>query len=284
VTDLSPARIHRALEPLHALGYFAPESDEALTATGLRPGRMTYFAGRAGVMGSVGPAVVTATFYNFSPDLVDRYIPRAWTLADPAALYPARLRAAGQALRRLLGDDVAASEQIEMAATLARTATEAARPEGRPLFAAYADVDWPTTPLLTLWHAITLLREHRGDGHVAALVGHDLSGVEAIITHTATGYGFTEPAAKKLRGWSEEQWAAAADGLRDRRILDAAGDLTEAGRALRADVERATDAMAAAPWRHLGAERSERLTDITKPLCRAVAGAGAFPAGVFARG
>src|SRR5579875_2441291 len=99
------ARVHRALDPLHALVYFAPEADEELAATGLRPGRMAYFASRAAPMGPVPAGVVVATFYNFSPELVARHIPRAWTLAAIDDILAARVRAADRALRRLLGDD-----------------------------------------------------------------------------------------------------------------------------------------------------------------------------------
>src|SRR4051794_22292754 len=87
------ARAHRAVEPLHNNVYFAPEHDERLTAVGLRPGRMCYFAGRAAPMGPVGPGVVAATFYNFSPSLVARHIPRAWTLASPRRVGPPRSKA-----------------------------------------------------------------------------------------------------------------------------------------------------------------------------------------------
>src|SRR3982751_3629542 len=115
------ARAHRAVEPLHSHLYFAPEHDERFAALGLRPGRMSYFAGRAAPMGAVGAGVVTATFYNFSPSLVAHMIPRAWTLASPEQVLPARLEAARASLTRLLGDDVVASpEVVDMAGLLRR--------------------------------------------------------------------------------------------------------------------------------------------------------------------
>jgi hypothetical protein len=80
------ARAHRATEPLHAMVYFAPETEAHLTAAGLRPGRMCYFAGRSAAMGAVSPGVTAATFYNFNPELVARHLPRAWALATPAAV------------------------------------------------------------------------------------------------------------------------------------------------------------------------------------------------------
>ncbi len=260
--------------------YFVPEADEQLTGAGLRPGRMGYFASRAAPMGAVDVGVVVATFYNFNPELVARFIPRAWTLATREAILDARLAAADAALRRILGDTVAAADVAE-AAELARAATTALRPEGRPLYAGHASLDWPDEPHLVLWHAASLLREYRGDGHVAALLAAGLTGIDAIVTHTATGTGFTNDAAKAIRGWSDEQWAEASDGLRARGLLD--GDvLTPAGLALRQEVEDATDRMDRAACEHLGADRSERLIALGKAISRRIVHGGAFPAGVFA--
>jgi hypothetical protein len=278
------ARAHRAIEPLHAHLYFAPEHDEHFSAVGLKPGRMSYFAGRAAPMGAVGAGVVTATFYNFSPSLVAHMIPRAWTLASPEQVLVARLDAARASLTRLLGgpEAVAAPEVAELAGLL-REACSVLTPEGRPLYAGHADLPWPEEPLLELWHAATLLREHRGDGHIAVLVRAGLSGLEALITHTDTGRGFTEAAAKATRGWSDEQWADGRAALAERGLVDDAG-LTAEGEALRARIEAETDALDAAPWAHLGAERTARVIELGKGFARTLVGNGAFGAGVFARG
>ena len=276
-------RFKSAFDSLHALAYFAPEVDEALTGIGLRPGRMPYFAGRSAAMGAVGPEVVAATFYNFNPEVVARVIPRAWTLATPEQVLEARLEGVDKALTRLLGEGELKSDQVVEAAELAREATAGCTAEGRPLYAAHAGLDWPEPPHLALWHAITLLREHRGDGHIAALVLNGLSGVEALVTHVATGHGFTVDAAKLTRGWSEEQWTAAEQGLRDRGILDGEGALTGEGVAVRDRVETATEAAAQAPWSHLGSEKLARLEELGRDLTRRVVAAGAFPKGVFAQ-
>jgi hypothetical protein len=276
------ARAHRAIEPLHALIYFVPEIEQELTAVGLRPGRMCYFASRSAPMGPVSAGVATATFYNFNPSLVAHFIPRAWTLASPDTIVAARFAAADLALRRLLGSDVIESDELTEAAGLAREATTALRPEGRPLYAGHADLDWPDESHLVLFHAATLLREYRGDGHIAALLGAGLSGLEAIVTHTATGNGFTEGAAKLLRGWSEEQWGAAVADLRTRGLLDGSG-LTPAGKELRERIEDDTDRMDTASWQHIGVQRTERLIELGKALSRIVVANGAFPPGVFAR-
>jgi hypothetical protein len=272
-------RTHRRLEPLHSHVYFAPETDEHLTAAGLRPGRMVYFAGRAAAMGAVGPGVVTATFSNFAPSIVARHIPRAWTLATPEQVLAARSAAARASLTRLLADPPA--EDVEELAVLLREACTVLTPEGRPLYAGHADLPWPDEPVLQVWHGVTLLREHRGDGHVLSLVRHGVSGLEALVTHTLTGRGFTQQAAQATRGWSDEEWAAAVAGLSERGLV-ADGALTEDGVALRASVERETDELSAAPFAHLGAERTERVAELGGALTGRLLANGAFPAGVFA--
>jgi hypothetical protein len=281
-TSLDPrlvARTHRRLEPLHSHVYFAPETDERLTAIGIRPGRMVYFAGRAAAMGAVGPGVVTATFSNFAPSLVARHVPRAWTLADPEQVLAARLAAARASLTRLLADPPA--DEVAELAGLLREACTALTPEGRPLYAGHADQAWPDEPVLQVWHGVTLLREHRGDGHVVSLVRHGLSGLEALVTHTLTGRGFTQQAAQATRGWSDEDWAAAVAGLTERGLV-ADGALTEDGVALRAAVERDTDELSTAPFAHLGAERTERVAELGGRLAQRLVANGAYPAGVFA--
>jgi len=276
-------RLHRVLEPLHSMTYFAPETEQHLVGAGLRPGRMCYFAGRSASFGAVGPGVVAATFFNFNPELVARHIPRAWTLATPEQILAARLDSVDAALRRLLGDEVVASAEVAEAAELAREACEACTVEGRPLYAAHADLPWPNEPHLVLWHALTLLREFRGDGHIAALVEGGLSGLGALVTHVATGKGFLEAMAKKSRGWSHEQWDAEVDTLRARGILAEANELTEAGVKARAAIEDATNRAAMAPWSHLGTEKTDRLHDLGRRLSRTAVAAGAFPEGVFAQ-
>ncbi len=278
------ARAHRAVEPLHSHIYFAPELEERLTGLGLRAGRMAYFAGRAAAMGPVGAGVVTATFYSFSPSLVAHMIPRAWTIASPERVLAARLDAVRASLTRLLGGAAAAAApEVAELAGLLREACTALTPEGRPLYAGHADLPWPDEPLLELWHGATLLREHRGDGHLAVLLRAGLSGLEALITHTVTGRGFTDAAAKASRGWREEEWAASCAVLADRGLIDDAG-LTAEGEELRAGVERETDVLSAAPWEHLGPERTARVTELAKGLARALVANGAFAGGMFARG
>jgi hypothetical protein len=277
------ARAHRAVEPLHSHMYFAPEHDETFSALGLRPGRMSYFAGRAAPMGAVGAGVVTATFYNFSPSLVAHMIPRAWTLASPEQVVAARWDVARASLTRLLGAEAVGSPEMAELAGLLREACAVLTPEGRPLYAGHADLPWPDEPLLQVWHGATLLREHRGDGHIAALLHADLNGLEALITYTATGRGFTLAAAKATRGWSDDEWAAESAALVERGLMD--GDrLTAEGADLRARVEAETDVLSADPWLLLGAERTARVTQLGKGFAKLLVAAGAFSAEIFTAG
>ena len=282
---LDPAlvgRAHRAVEPLHNHVYFVPETEQHLTAIGLRPGRMVYFAGRAAPMGAVGPGVVTATFSNFSPAIVARHVPRAWTLAAPEQVVAARFAAARASLTRLLGgEEAAAAPEVSELGDLLVEACGVLTAEGRPLYAGHADLAWPADPVSRLWHATTLLREWRGDAHVAVLVRSGLSGLEALITHTATGRGFLPAAAKATRGWTDEEWDAGHARLTDRGLLDGE-TLTDAGRQLRVDVEAATDQLSAAPWARLGPERTARVVELGKRLSTTVVGNGAYPTGVLA--
>src|SRR5487761_696099 len=276
-------RAHDATNVLHSLIYFAPETEQQLTGAGLKPGRMCYFAGRSAPMGAVGGGVVAATFYNFSPALVTRHIPAAWQLASPAAVIAARFAAADAALTRLLGPDVIASPDMITLAGLVREAAGGCTPEGRPLDAGHADLDWPDAPHLVMWHALSLLREHRGDGHICALVAAGLTGIEALVSHTATGRGFVPEFARASRGWSQEEWSEAAGSLAARGLLDADETLTPAGQDLRQRVEDETDQMAGAPWRQLGDERTGDVIRLGKAMTRTALAAGAMPAeGVFA--
>ncbi len=273
-------RCYRALDVLHSMVYFAPEAEAELTGLGLRSGRMTYFAQRSAAMGAVGAGVVAATFYNFNPEVVARHIPRAWTIAAPEQVLAARLRGAEVALRRLLGP-AADSDDVGECAALARRVADRCTVDGRPLFAAHAGLEHPTGNLAALWHAATLMREYRGDGHVAALVAAGTSGLEALVTHSASGRGFAPEFALASRGWSSEQWTAMSRHLTDRGLLDEDGAITDLGVQLRADLEDQTDLFSGAPFTALDETETARLAELGTSLSRRVLAAGAFPGGVF---
>lgn len=269
-------RAWQRLETLHAVVYFAPEKKAAYDAAGLKGGWMGYFAGRAAPLGAVSAEVVTAVFYNFHPAMVRRSIPDAWTFSSPERVLEARLEVVDGALRRLLGD--VEDRTLAGAAALCAEAAERCDLPGRPLFAANAALDAPPEPHLRLWHGATMLREHRGDGHVAALVAAGLDGCEAHLSLAGTG---TVPASElqPYRGWSDDEWSAARERLAERGLLDAEGMLTREGAELRRWVEDRTDDAALGPWRSLGEATGERLLAwLEGPVRRVIEGGGVpFP-------
>lgn len=262
-------RMLRTLEPVHGMIYFVPEAHEAYTALGLKGRRMGYFASRSAAMGPVPAEVVIATFFNFHPALVERVIPAAWELATPAQILAARLDAADRALRRILGEAVDSPEMKE-AADLARQATEGCFPQGRPLYAGHASLPWPSEPHLVLWHAQSLLREFRGDGHVAGLVAQGLTGVEALVIHQATGE-LAPGVLQASRAWPDDEWAAGVTRVRARGWLADDGTLTDAGRASRQAVEDLTDELALSCWEQIGDDDCGRLRQLVRPFSRVIA-------------
>ncbi|GAB2496252.1 SCO6745 family protein [Nocardiopsis aegyptia] len=271
--EVTPAAARRAwahVEPYHSMIYFAPEASEAYADLGLK-GWAQYFAPRAAALGAASPEVVTAAFFNFHPDAVRSALPGAWEVASPEQVLAARLSAADAALRRILGAAVE-SPEVERAAELARRAAEAAADDvaGRPLYAAHAALPWPEEPHLVLWHAQTLLREYRGDGHVAALLTAGLSGLDALVTHAAAGEGMPAEKLRTTRKWSQEEWDTAADGLRESGWLAEGPELalTSVGAQRRARIEEITDGLALAPYAVLGTEGCAELAELGRPLAK----------------
>lgn len=264
------------LEPLHAVLYYAPEAFEEAAALGYGTDERwpSYFAWRAAPLGGAGAGRVTETFYSFSPRMVAEYVPAAWSVASPDAVLDARRRAVGRTYRTLLGEAAGSPETAE-AAALVRRAAEAADTAGRPLAAANAALPWPDEPHLVLWQAATVLREHRGDGHLAALAHAELDPVESLVSFAAIGAARPEVFAS--RGWGDEEWRAARQRLAKRGLLADDGTATPEGRALRAEVERRTDEAAAGPWRALGDGERERLVELLGPLWVAAIGSGLLP-------
>jgi hypothetical protein len=263
--------------------YFAPEAQAAYAALGLTHHRTGYFASRSAPMGAVPPEVVIATFFNFYPPLVRRALEGAWTIAAPQRVLEARYEGADRALRRAFGDALGSTD-LATVARIARAAALAATDDvsGRPLFAGHAALPWPDEPHLVLWHAQTLLREFRGDGHVALLRAEGLSGVEALVVHGATG-DVPDVMLQSSRAWPEGEWHAAVDDLRARGVLDASGALTELGRRRRAELEAQTDALAMPAYRDLSADDAEQLVQLGRRCSRMVIDAGLLPVGAATR-
>ncbi|MCR6487607.1 hypothetical protein M8542_32750 [Amycolatopsis sp. OK19-0408] len=256
-----------AVEPLHAVVYFAPETASAAKEVGLRGYWMGYFAGRLAPLGPIGPGPATAVLFGFAPAMVARALPDAWSFAAPADVLGSRLAAVSASLRRALGD----ADLAELASLLERAA-DACSFDGRPLAAAWASVPRPSDVYGRLWLAATVLREHRGDGHVLAAVHAGLSGLETTLTHPDIAREDVQP----HRGWSDAEWDAAAGALRARGLLSSAG-LTASGRAVRRLLEDDTDRLAAAPVEALGPAGLARVLELAVPLSRAVIDAGVVP-------
>ncbi|MFF3504125.1 hypothetical protein [Streptomyces sp. NPDC003247] len=269
-------RLWHLLEPLHAVLHFAPEVFEEAERLGYSAENRwaSYFPLRAAPMGPVGSRAVASAFYSFQPGTVARYTDHAWRTASPEAVLAARLRGIDRTYRGLFGARVADPGLAE-AAALARRAAEAADLAGRPLAAANAALEWPAEPHLQLWQAATILREHRGDGHLAALLTAGLDPAEALVSFAATGAASVERFAG--RGWTAEEWAAARERLRVRGLVDADGVATEAGRDLRRRVEQDTDRLALTPWQAIGAEDAERLAVLLGDYWVAVLASGLLP-------
>lgn len=271
-------RCHNVVNPFHSAVYFSPDSAREMAGLGIEERSAAYLAARSAAFGRVGAGIVTATFHSFKHEMVARHVPRVWDLASPQQVLDARLRAADATLRRLLGEEALTSAEMAEAGELALRATEACERPVRPLYAAHADLPVPDAPHLALWHAATLLREYRGDGHLIALARTGLDPVEALVSHSVTGRGMSLKWLLSTRGWSEEELTAGRERLVRRGLLGADGRLTEAGITLRENLEDETDVLDAAPYEHLGAAGVERLTELLTAFTTAVVEAGGFPA------
>ncbi|MEV6575804.1 hypothetical protein [Streptomyces sp. NPDC051577] len=269
-------QLWQLLEPVHATLYYAPEAFEQAAALGYATDERwpSYFAYRAAPLGPVGPHVVNALFYSLSPRMVERHTATAWRTASVERVLEARSAGVDRALRKLLGDRFG-SPDLREAAELARRAAESADTAGRPMAAANAALPWPEEPHLMLWQAATILREHRGDGHVVALQAHDIGPTEALVSHAAAGAAPEEVFSS--RQWTDEEWGAARERLARRGLVEADGRITEGGMRVRTSIEKLTDELAAAPWRALTVAETARLAELLVPPVLDIVGAGLLP-------
>jgi helix-turn-helix protein len=268
-------RLWQLIEPYHALTYFAPEAHEALEDIGLRGFWRGYFASRAAPLGPVDAAPVTAMFFGFHPEFVGRAVPSVWSMVSPQAALDARLEGIDRAVRGIFGEDIHSAAFSE-AAELASRAAQSCSPAGRPLFAANATLPWPDEAHLALWHAATLLREHRGDGHVAALCAAGVGPCEAHVTQVAAS-GASPDTIKPYRGWSDDDWTMAIEQLRKGGWIDGEGTLTAAGWDRRQEIEGVTDHLAAEPLDRLGPERAGLLLEFLAPVTATIVETGLVP-------
>ena len=279
MTDSDAARLAdrcwRVFEPLHALTYFAPESREAADAVGLKGWWMCYFAFRAAPLGPAPASVVRSTFFNFHSSRTNRAIPDAWELASVEAVLDARAASAAAALRRTVGDQLL-EETLPALLPIAHLAASACECAGRPLAAANQALAVPEDPVAQLWQLLTVLREHRGDGHVACLAFAGLDGCEALVMHAASG-AVPAQILRTSRNWPEDEWPFAEQRLLRRGLLDESGVASAAGVEMRAGIEVDTNRLAGQPYAEIGGERTDRLTELLRPLARAVVRSGGFP-------
>ena len=262
-------RMFELVEPIGAIPYSAVEPDEAMYALGFTNYWDTYFAGRAAPLGSSVPAeVVHALFYSFAPGEVARHIPKVWTTTTPAAAIEARRAGCVMALRRILGERVESPDFARAVELLTRAATSAPL-DGRPMYAALRALALPEEPVARLFHAASLLREHRGDGHIAALMAEGIGGLEAHVL-LALDMGLPAPAFGRLHHLPRELLADLVDTMRARGLVEDEATFTPAGRQVKDRVEAMTDDLAAAPYDVLGAGELDELVAALEPLARQI--------------
>ncbi len=281
-------RMWTLFEPVHIISYFTAEPRRAFEQVGVRGFWRGYFAGRAAPLGEVGAAPVIAAFFSFAPVMVGRALPAIWTLITPGEALAVRQAGAVDALRRLLDEAGVPPESAAAAGDRLAAAAAELEPGGHVLGAANGALPVPDEPLARLWYAATVLREHRGDGHVAALVAADLDGPEALVlragvdlaaggAHSRRSGGWTRDQVQPLRGWTDDDWDSAVARLAGRALLRRDGTATAAGTELYQTVEDTTDQAAARPWLRLAAASATELAELLRPIARACAAALPFP-------
>jgi hypothetical protein len=280
-TAAAARRMWTLFEPVHVVTYFAPEARQGFEEAGLRGFWRGYFAGRAAPIGAVDAAPVIASFFSFAPPFVRRALPAVWGMVTPEQALAARTAGAVAAIRRLTTDADGTGEAQSKAADLLAAAIDELDMSGRPLGAPNAALPIPDEPVARLWHATTVLREHRGDGHIAALVAAGVDGCEALVLRVARGQaggaGPSRDLLQPARGWTDDEWDAAAERLASRGWLDGAGAITSAGQAAHEAIEDATDVAAARPWARLGPARTDELARLLTPTSLACATLLPFP-------
>ena len=255
------------VEPI-ATVTFSEVPMEAFLALGMRNYLDGYFAGRAAPLGLAPAGVVHAVFYNFADGEVARHIPWVWERTTPEEAIAVRERGSAAALRQMIGER-ADSPGLVRVADLATRAAVSAPTEGRALYAGLRALDIPEEPVARLWHAATLLREHRGDGHNAALLAHGIGGTEAHVL-LALSLAMRAEEFDRIHHLPRAQLAAVIDGLRGRGLLDDAGGLTDAGREIRERIESLTDELAAPAYDMLSADELDELMAGLEPIAATV--------------
>jgi hypothetical protein len=267
-------RLFELVEPIGVIPYSSDEANEALFALGFTNYWDVYFAGRAAPLGLVPAEVVDALFFNFAPGEVARHIPTVWRTTTPQAAIAARDAGCVNALRNILADHVGTPAFARAADLLTKAAT-GAPVEGRPMYAALRALPVPDEVVARMFHAASLLREHRGDGHIAALMVEGVGGLEA---HALYALAMGMPAAKfgRIHHLPPAQLGAITEGMRARGLIGEDGWLTGEGRAVHDRVEAATDRLAMRPYEALSAAELDELMDALDPLANVLVAAQHF--------
>ncbi len=264
---------------LHAPVYRSRELIGRLAAVGIEARMATYLAQRSAPLGGAGPELVAATFYGFSPRAVAEHVPHVWEQAPAERVLELTLEAMQELFGRLFASHGA--EVDELVRLLAPIA--AAHPlAGRPLAAAWASVPATGDPNVDLWLATCVIRESRGDGHLALLVAEGIGPLESHLI-TMGDRPASRSTLEVMRGWTLDEIDVAAAGLRERGLLDADGQRTETARALRVGIERRTDALSAAPWAAAGRATITRVGDLAMELLPLVLASGTLLAPIIAK-
>jgi hypothetical protein len=266
-------RLYELTEPIGLVNFSAPEPNEEMAELGFSNYWDGYFAGRSAPLGRVPAEVVHALFYNFGDGEVARHIPGVWQTTTTEAAHAARQRGCVAALRRILGDLVGTPGSVRAAELLVKAATSAPT-EGRAMYAALRALPVPEDPVARLWHAANMLREHRGDGHIAALLSERIGGTEAHVLGALASGVYPAESFGRIHHLPQDRLAAVMAGLRQRGILDESGRLTEAGCATKARIESLTDALAEAPYEALETGELDELVTLLEPIAARLEAAG----------
>jgi hypothetical protein len=258
-------------EPIHAVSYFSAESRQAFADVGLTRFWDGYFAGRSAPLGAVVGSAVTAMFSGFAPAFTERALPSVWATASVDRVLEARLAGAEATLRRYFSDE----DAVAAAANALTPAAEAADTVGRPLAAANQAQPRHDDPYRQLWQVTGTLREHRGDGHVIALVEAEIAGLASLVLRS--GLDLDATMLLKARGWTEEQWENERSALRSRGLLDSEGRATAAGAETIARAERMTNRLALSPWAGFTDDEVRAVATLTLPIARSVSTLYPYP-------
>ncbi len=279
--SLAARTLGSLLEPVTGQVYFSPECHANYVALGFgaSPGQANgvalpdgpaYFTSRGSVMGQVAGHVVAAAFGVFNPDVVVPCVAIGWSKTDAATICQARDDGAIGQLHRILGESPAGVDRV---VEILRQTVEVLRPEGRALFAGLRSQAIPDSSVGAMWRLGDMLREFRGDSHIAAWVSAGCDATEIGLL-SELYWGLPMRTYSRTRAWTNEQFDAAHDRLRSRGLVDEAA-FTDAGRELREQIEVDTDRQMTPALAALGDDRDE-LFDLLRPMGEAVRAAGGY--------